>query len=685
MSTERDVIAAAFGELVGVRRWVAWKEERRGDDVTKVPVDPGTGRRAKSNDPASWGTLEEAEYLRDEAGLAGVGIVLGDGLGGVDLDACRDPETGDIASWARRIIEGFGTYAEVSPSGTGVKLYALGAPAELPGHVVPIEGAPLLNGKRPQIEVYTGGRYFAVTGDILAGSPDEIIDCGGLGEGWGRLVRTLRERAPSTKASPVGDEIPSGGRNQTLTSLAGTMRRRGMAEAEILAALRATNEGRCRPPLDDGEVQGIAASVSRYEPGETDAAQRDGDPPEDHPEELPEPVLALGAERPPPPSFSVEGLLLERELHLLGSDGGVGKTTFLLAVGGAYANGAPVFDSDAFSVPSGGGDVLFVSEEDGLGVLLDRLEALIAGHAWDREKVLGRTHLFAQAGATLDAPEWREHLLETATRLHRPFVFLDPLAELTIASENSNDEAKGAIRFLRRLTTEAEATVVLSLHAGKRYEGQRKIDRAVRGASAWYSAARGVYHLERSELGVSVECLKMSRAKPPSRFVLQREIESKPGNTAAWTRARLFYLEETAADDLAAERFVIELLDRHPGSNSTAIRDAAKAAEGGPSQFDISRAIQTLEAVGRIEYESGPRNAKLWKLRDPAETAGQGTLPTLPDPARQAAKDSSDDPADPSLEGAGSGSHSVDARQGRQGGKVGRAVDDLLEAEEVRP
>jgi hypothetical protein len=86
------------------------------------------------------------------------------------------------------------------------------------------------------------------------------------------LKRRLREeRAPGGQgrcntAGPVGEEIPNGNRNGTLASLAGTMRRRGMGEAEILAALEVTNRLRCKPPLPAEEVRRIAGSVARYEP-----------------------------------------------------------------------------------------------------------------------------------------------------------------------------------------------------------------------------------------------------------------------------------------------------------------------------------------------------------------------------------------------------------------------------------
>lgn len=77
-----------------------------------------------------------------------------------------------------------------------------------------------------------------------------------------------RTRRSSPVAEPVEATIAEGGRNQTLTSLGGTMRRRGMARDAILAALRAENEAKCSPPLDDEEVEQIADSVSRYEPAE---------------------------------------------------------------------------------------------------------------------------------------------------------------------------------------------------------------------------------------------------------------------------------------------------------------------------------------------------------------------------------------------------------------------------------
>jgi hypothetical protein len=69
-----------------------------------------------------------------------------------------------------------------------------------------------------------------------------------------------------------GNLIPTGQRNATLARLGGAMRRVGMSQEEILAALTRANQDRCRPPLSGREVERIAASVARYEPDQVTVA-----------------------------------------------------------------------------------------------------------------------------------------------------------------------------------------------------------------------------------------------------------------------------------------------------------------------------------------------------------------------------------------------------------------------------
>jgi hypothetical protein len=72
-------------------------------------------------------------------------------------------------------------------------------------------------------------------------------------------------------ATPA-NAIPAGQRNETLARLAGAMRRVGMSQAEIFAALRQANADRCMPPLPLPEVERTAASIARYEPNAVSVA-----------------------------------------------------------------------------------------------------------------------------------------------------------------------------------------------------------------------------------------------------------------------------------------------------------------------------------------------------------------------------------------------------------------------------
>jgi predicted P-loop ATPase len=177
----------ALVDLIQVPRWCAWRNEPRGDKVTKVPYG-APNREAKSDDPATWQSHDTAalvaERIVNGAG-GGVGFMLGEMDGtwtfGVDLDACRDPATGIIEPWAQKVIDRFDSYAEVSPSGTGVKVFAQAEPADIPT-LRKIMGTAhgrswkRANGKDhpPAIELHLSHRYYAVTWDGLASSPSQL-------------------------------------------------------------------------------------------------------------------------------------------------------------------------------------------------------------------------------------------------------------------------------------------------------------------------------------------------------------------------------------------------------------------------------------------------------------------------------------------------------------------------------
>lgn len=143
-------------ELIDLRRWVTWRLETRKGKPTKVPYDPYTGHRAASDNPRTWGTFDDAVATYERDDYTGVGFVLGDGFVGVDLDKCRNPETGEIESWAIQIIGDLDSYSEVSPSGTGI-------------HIIVRGNLPEGGRRKGAIEMYDSKRYFTMTGDVVGG------------------------------------------------------------------------------------------------------------------------------------------------------------------------------------------------------------------------------------------------------------------------------------------------------------------------------------------------------------------------------------------------------------------------------------------------------------------------------------------------------------------------------------
>lgn len=80
------------------------------------------------------------------------------------------------------------------------------------------------------------------------------------------MIELLQEKQVASVEVPQTGHVVSGERNNALTKLAGSMRRKGHSEDGIFAALQVFNRERCNPQLPDGEVLQIARSVSRYTP-----------------------------------------------------------------------------------------------------------------------------------------------------------------------------------------------------------------------------------------------------------------------------------------------------------------------------------------------------------------------------------------------------------------------------------
>ena len=141
-------------------RWLT----RRG----KVPTDPETLQPISKTDSNNWMCFEQAvSYATANRYLSGVGYFISDQdmFAVIDLDNCRNPETGEIAAWAWKIIKAFNSYTEISTSGKGVHIWVYGT----------VRGTtrPEVDGHR--IEAYSNGAFITVTGKRVEDTPGDIV------------------------------------------------------------------------------------------------------------------------------------------------------------------------------------------------------------------------------------------------------------------------------------------------------------------------------------------------------------------------------------------------------------------------------------------------------------------------------------------------------------------------------
>lgn len=189
-------------ELRAINRWVCWRfvKKKKPDgsiNWAKVPFTV-TGQHASSTNPKTWASYDDVEqaYVLDD--FDGIGLVLGDDVQGIDLDDVRDPVTGELLPIAQEVLDKVEGYAEISPSGTGIKVFSR----------TNLDASRTK--KEAGVELYREGRYFTVTGHAINGHarlPAEVQDLGWLVEKlWGDEIKAstdASERALELYKAPL--------------------------------------------------------------------------------------------------------------------------------------------------------------------------------------------------------------------------------------------------------------------------------------------------------------------------------------------------------------------------------------------------------------------------------------------------------------------------------------------------
>ena len=437
--------------------WVVWRAEGApGEKPRKVPYSPKEpNKRASTADPMTWCTFEQADsaYLLED--FTGVGIVLnGDGLVGVDLDACVTD--GKPSAEAMALLDKLGAaYIEISPSGTGLR--ALGYGEQLDAGV---NGS--LDGLKA--EFYSTVRYLTITGNaIKAGPLAQLVGFKATAESFRVAKKTkantktgqLENVPPDARHAAMVEGILTGDvYHDNLRDLAASMVSTGMQPGAVVNHLRGLMDA-SQGDHDDrwkarrGQIPDLVSSArNKFAPSDFEVIDPEtGEATTVHPLAR---YVDIGAD-PKPPRWVIPGFIAHGVVVIAGAHG-VGKTTALLPLA---MTAAGLHGTDL--LPQQWRHVVYITEDVEQA---RRILAGIVGHSFltiSRDQVQERLHLVeavrldAEYVATV-GKTYREQFSRTVNGVEvLPLVVLDTKsAVLALENENDNSEASRMMAALKQ-------------------------------------------------------------------------------------------------------------------------------------------------------------------------------------------------------------------------------------------
>lgn len=495
-------------------QWIVWRNEDRDGKETKLPYQTN-GQMAKSNDSTTWTTFEAAmTCFESSKKYSGVGFVFADdgNICGIDLDGCRNLRTGQWADWARKIINEFETYTEVSPSGTGAKMFVVGKSPLANGRNKRID-ATRVSPKEPGIEVYDKLRYFAVTGNRLAWCPEDLqprqtqLDqyCGQWFADRSTFDTSLAtaEDSVSDRARRYISKMPAsisgqGGHNAAFSVACVLVLGFGLKDDEALQLMGEWNGG-CQPPWSDKELRHKIQSADK----QTGPRNWLRDVPSQRWASFVLPSFRQAPEAAPPPSsttlqdaateylasvvngtrklitlgigdldFAIGGGVAESEMVIMAARPGHGKTCVgLQAAYSAAAAGIPVLviSEEMSSVALGKRVLQFATdtaEEDWKaqrGVLAEDIEK----HFFDKAPIY-----VVESCGTMEraAAAIRQHVRDYGVKL----VVVDYGQLLQSKGSNKYEQTSATSVALRQITNELKITSIVLAQLNRAVDGRDK-------------------------------------------------------------------------------------------------------------------------------------------------------------------------------------------------------------------
>ena len=487
-------------ELKVLPQWICWGWRETSPDqgnFTKVPVNPVTGVNMNDKDRANWMTFPEAVGVARSGGfgISGVAFCFGDEdpYCGVDLDDCRDPATGTIKVGAWETIRELDSYTEVSPSGTGVKIW--------------IRGMPPRSGKRGGVEMYDHRRMFTATGWHLEGTPVTVRSAQKELLALSRRVWPEGETGPDHGIHDIPDPVsPALDDGQVLEKVRGS--KSGAKFKRLWAGDLTDHDGDhsaadlalcgmlafytqdpvqidrlfrqsklMRPKWDErhrgdganyGEMTVERSLVGRKPEdcwrGKEKATVTDGsrlrgtkDRPGIGERLLVGKAVAEGVE---PPEMLVEGLIYEGLIHSWIAEGETGKSML-----GLWAS---------LRTAQGGRNVLYLDQEGSLKNTADRLDGLMRSCGGDAALLDRRFHYYQSPDVTL-AEESLADLERVGREISPALVVFDSWADFLALEGLDENNSMDVTRWVTKVVyplRDLGAAVLLLDHANKENKGK---------------------------------------------------------------------------------------------------------------------------------------------------------------------------------------------------------------------
>lgn len=159
----------------------AWKKvpnPKKPGTYKKKPINVLTGKAARTNYPQNFADLSQAIYAVSMHAYDGVGRLMQhsvDGIYAIDVDHCVSD--GQLNEYARDLMARGNTYAEITPSQDGIRIYVRAAvPPALTGRCSVKVWNQGSHPDYPELEVqlFLDGQYVTLTGQQIEGTPNDL-------------------------------------------------------------------------------------------------------------------------------------------------------------------------------------------------------------------------------------------------------------------------------------------------------------------------------------------------------------------------------------------------------------------------------------------------------------------------------------------------------------------------------